>query len=478
MGGFRVGDGVNGLEFKADVNPKEVAEFWFSDAGTPNGTYLGTLKISGSASGIGVSSSIDVIADDTLTGVNVDMGELFLGLQSISGKYAEVLGFGNGYSTTARAGFLVKKDGIYLVQHVDAKYGLLHLGSVGASGLIETKLSNATFLNNNDECFLADTSIRMWPRDPSIKPRLDGSYDEELVLSKVWHKPISEIAVGDIIVAYDKQGRLQPDRVTRTMQNNATHILDFWGTGVTPGHACYCADGPFKGEHAPIMDILRTDTAMMRTDGTMFRAATNCEVGSIGDRMVHAEASVQKTDGSWTPKKRGQIRFGTRISTPDGKQSVSVMEIAEQKGWSLSDDGYMIGKIEGEDGTLEESKFPFPYNDSAELPKPEDYILTRSQVTLEDIYKAGEWEQIGTRMPAPASMVGFNPNTTSTMLQPSKPKPNLPPAFANRSDVLTSLGKAQRPAKAAAAPSMNRKQRKAMEANQRKAAKARRRLAS
>ncbi|MEP0659664.1 MAG: hypothetical protein ABJC87_10505 [Roseobacter sp.] len=150
-----------------------------------------------------------------------------------------------------------------------------------------------------DQCFLADTSIRMWPRDPSIKPRLDGSYDEELVLSKVWHKPISEIAVGDIIVAYDKQGRLQPDRVTRTMQNNATHILDFWGTGVTPGHACYCADGPFKGEHAPIMDILRTDTAMMRTDGTMFRATTNCEVGSIGDRMIHAEASVQKPDGSW-----------------------------------------------------------------------------------------------------------------------------------------------------------------------------------
>ncbi len=318
----------------------------------------------------------------------------------------------------------------------------------------------------------------MWPRDPSIKPRADGSYDEELVLSKVWHKPISEIAVGDIIVAYDKQGRLQPDRVTRTMQNNATHILDFWGTGVTPGHACYCADGPFKGEHAPIMDILRTDTAMMRTDGTMFRATTNCEVGSIGDRMIHAEASAQKPDGSWTPKKRGQIRFGTRISTPDGKKSVSVMEIAERKGWSLSDDGYMVGKIEGEDGTLHESKFPFPYTDSAELPKPEDYILTRSQVTLEDIYKAGEWEQIGTRMPAPAGMVGFNPNATSTMLQPSKPKPNLPPAFANRSDVPASLSKAQRPAQAAAAPSMNRKQRKAMEAKQRKAAKARRRLAS
>ena len=116
-----------------------------------------------------------------------------------------------------------------------------------------------------EHCFLADTSIRMWPLDPSITPCVDGSYDERLVLSKVWHKPISEIAVGDIVVAFDKQGRLQPDRVTRTMQNHATHILNFWGTGVTPGHACYCADGPFKGEHVPIMDILRTDAAMMRT---------------------------------------------------------------------------------------------------------------------------------------------------------------------------------------------------------------------
>lgn len=122
-------------------------------------------------------------------------------------------------------------------------------------------------------------------------------------------------------MAYDKQGRLQPDRGMRTMQNNVTHILNFWGTGVTPGHACYCADGPLKGEHAPIIDILRTDTAMMRTDGTMFRAATNCEVGSTGDRMIHFEASAKKPDGTWTSKTRRQIRFGTRISTPDGKKA-------------------------------------------------------------------------------------------------------------------------------------------------------------
>ena len=179
----------------------------------------------------------------------------------------------------------------------------------------------------------------MWPLDPSIKPRADGSYDEELVLSKIWHKQQDQIRVNDLVVSYDKRGRLQPGRVSRTMVNSSTHILDFWGTGVTPGHAYYCVDGPFKNDHAPIMDILRTDSALKRSNGTIFRSTTNCDVGSIGDRMIHATASVKKPDGSWTPQKHGQIRFGTRISKPDGKRSISVMEIAERQGWNLTEDG-------------------------------------------------------------------------------------------------------------------------------------------
>ena len=79
----------------------------------------------------------------------------------------------------------------------------------------------------NNHCFLHDSSVRMWPLDLSIEPRLDGGYDEELVLSKVWYKPIGEIEVGDLVVSHDKQGRLQPDRATRTVTNIATHILDF-----------------------------------------------------------------------------------------------------------------------------------------------------------------------------------------------------------------------------------------------------------
>ena len=334
----------------------------------------------------------------------------------------------------------------------------------GQRNFLEGVVENGGLPPANDECFLADTSIRMWPRDPSIKPHMDGSYDEELVLAKVWHKPISEIAVGDIIVAYDKQGRLQPDRVTRTMQNNATHILDFWGTGVTPGHAYFCADGPNKGGHAPIMDILRMDGALMRADGTMYRAATNYDVGSMGDMMIHASASRQKADGSWTEMKKGKVRFGTRIILPDGRH-MSFMEMAASEGWRVSDDGYMVGMMKGENGELQEQKFLFPYAHGEELPKPEAYILARSAVTLEEIYAAGEWEQIGTRLPAPAGMHNLNTNYANTLLQPSKPTPNLPPAFATRPDAPAGAGRG-----------MNRKQRKAMEAKNRKAAKMRKRV--
>ena len=285
----------------------------------------------------------------------------------------------------------------------------------------------------NHECFLGDTPIKMWPLEASIKPRADGSYDEAVVLSTVWEKPISAIKVGYIVVAYADKGRLAPKRVLRTMENTATHILNFWGTGTTPGHEYFCADGPNKNKHAPIMDILRMDGAIMRVDGTMVRAATNCKVGSMCDRMIQALATLQMPDGSWTEPKASKVRFGTRIILPDG-QHISFMDIAASEGWRVSDDGYMVGMMKGENGELQEQKYLFPYTHGAELPKPEDYILKRSAVTLEEIYAIGEWEQIGTRLPAPAGMVGLNTNHTSMLLQPYKPQPNIPPTFAKRPD--------------------------------------------
>ena len=62
--------------------------------------------------------------------------------------------------------------------------------------------------------------------------------------------------------------------------------------------------------------------------------------------------------------------------------------------------------------------------------------------------------------------MGLNTNHTGTLLQPSKPQPNIPPAFTNRPDA----------PRRAESRHVNRKQRKAMEAKQRKSAKARKRL--
>ena len=109
---------------------------------------------------------------------------------------------------------------------------------------------------------------------------------------------------------------------------------------------------------------------------------------------------------------------------PDGRD-VSLMELAHEKGWKVTDAGYMVGRMKGDDGTVAERAFHFPYLYGKELPKPEDYILQLSAVTLEEIYQAGEWEQIGTRMPAPFSMADFNSSNNSTMLQASKPRPNI-----------------------------------------------------
>ena len=127
------------------------------------------------------------------------------------------------------------------------------------------------------------------------------------------------------------------------------------------------------------------DGAIMRADGTMIRAATNCKVGSMGDMMIHASATLQKPDGTWTEPKAGKVRFGTRIILPDGRH-MSFMEMAASEGWRVSDDGYMVGMMKGEDGELQEQKFLFPYAHGEELPKPEAYILARSAVTLEEIY--------------------------------------------------------------------------------------------
>jgi len=117
-------------------------------------------------------------------------------------------------------------------------------------------------------------------------------------------KPIAAVRPGDMVLSHDKRGKLLPRRVTRTFVNDVAHVLDFHGTGVTPGHAFLCGAGRFQGRHVPLLDILRDDGAVVRQDGSLMRAATGCAVGSDGDRRIEVAAA----DGA-----TGWVRAATRL---------------------------------------------------------------------------------------------------------------------------------------------------------------------
>lgn len=306
----------------------------------------------------------------------------------------------------------------------------------------------------NDFCFLGDTAISMWPLDPNLKPGPNGIYDQDEVQAKIWKKPIRDIRVKDIVVAHDKDGNLVPDVVSRTMQNDATHILDFWGTGVTPGHAYLCGDGKHEGKHIPLIDILRQDGAIVLENGTKVRAATNWPVGSLPDQFIWVLAGHDDGRKTQVTDKK-KIRIGTRAIAPNGTD-YGVLDHLVQVYGPLSEDGISQDGID-----VTKQVLHWPYGDT--IPNPEDYILQRSDLTLEEIYAANEWEQIGTRMPPPSSIVSFNPRAENSqaglILQASKPMPNIPPAFADHPDVSGGTTK------------LNSKHRKAMEALKRKTAR-------
>lgn len=231
----------------------------------------------------------------------------------------------------------------------------------------------------NRECFLAGTLIDMW----------DGS-----------RKPIEEIEADDVVVSYYADGALKPGRVSRTFRNRAKRILDVHGLMMTPGHVTFCArvegeDNPFAGTHVPVIDILRSDGALMTRDGALIRAATGCEVGSQADRRIPAIVTreIPGSDDDIVVEE-GYVRLGTGFVAPDGR-SITVDEIIARIGGAVADNGLVLLP----DGTLH----PFVWTLSDALPRPEDYVLQRSVLTLNDIYAAGEWEAMRPRMPAPVS---------------------------------------------------------------------------
>jgi hypothetical protein len=250
-----------------------------------------------------------------------------------------------------------------------------------------------------DQCFGPVVLIDMWPRAPHIKLGPDGIYDQDEVHSKIWKKPIERIRVGDIVVSFDGNNKLVPGSVTRTFQNTAKILLNFHGTRVTPGHVYYRPDSKKVYKFETLIDVLRDDGVIKHQDGTLIRAATNVPVGSLLDGFVRAVTQTRKADGTVEQKDEGRIRLGARFLVGTGKErkSFAVADLIKAGGGSVGKDEL----IYVDDG----SGMPFLWDFSDALPKPEDFVLACSGTTLQDIYKAAEWEAQRPHMPPPMPCV-------------------------------------------------------------------------
>lgn len=300
-------------------------------------------------------------------------------------------------------------------------------------------------------CFIAGTMIDMWPLDPDIRPDANGLFDNAKVLALVWQKPIEEITPADWVVSFDKAGNLQPGKVSRTFNNEAKIILDFFGTGVTPGHVYYRPDSKKAYKFEPLIDILRDDGVIQKGDGTLVRAATNCGVGSEEDRELWAFTVYEDKDGNECIRDKKKLQLGTRWMLPNGNH-FSMFEYMQGIGLELLPNGYVRWK---QTGLIS----PFVWTLSDTLPNPEDFVLARSGTTLEDIYKAAEWEAMRPDMPPP-------------MLRDSGPVQPLSQAGLTLMPRNTPLAMRE----GGSTGMFNRKQRKAAEAEKRQQAKGKKRL--
>ncbi|CAN0534530.1 unnamed protein product, partial [Laminaria digitata] len=199
-------------------------------------------------------------------------------------------------------------------------------------------------------------------------------------------KPIEKISIGDQVMAFDPflnegRGGLRASRITQTHATPNRVVIDFHGTGVTPGHLFLCGDGPDEGDYAMLLDIIRADGAVVRADGSRVRAATNCELGSDGDRMLTVGYFIDSEDAH---ARQGEVRIarmraGTRLLSDDGKDWSFLDALAEQD-FEFFEDGLVAQA--GEE--------PHPFYYFGAPPKPEDYILKKSGFTLDQLLAADE----------------------------------------------------------------------------------------
>ena len=189
-------------------------------------------------------------------------------------------------------------------------------------------------------------------------------------------KAIEQVVVGDSVLAYDPlqnngQGALAPHSVTRTYATPDKLVLDFHGLKVTPGHVFLCGDGAYEGQHRMLIDILRDDGAVVGAEGRAVRAATNAPLGSREDAFIQVRYLPA---GEGTAHREGRLRAGTLLLTDDG-DTVSVLQRLAADGYSVTPNG-LIARA-GEE--------PQPLHWYGPLPRPEDYVLARSNLTDADL---------------------------------------------------------------------------------------------
>jgi len=253
-------------------------------------------------------------------------------------------------------------------------------------------------LSAENSCFSAGTKIAMWPLGQDVQSDASGYFDQSHVKSSIWRKEIEKVEPNDWVVSFDQEGRLVPGRVVRTTKNNVEIILDFFGTSVTPGHVYYRADSSKSNKFETLIDILRADGALQKTDGTVIRASTGAQIGGPLDALISVVIGDTDTIGRTVVAGSTKLRAGHRVALDDGSE-FTLAQIIEAGGGVILENGLVATEANPEG-------VPFHWVFGEELPKPEDYVLQRSGVTLEDIYRANEWQDMQPKLPAPLSVRG------------------------------------------------------------------------
>lgn len=346
-------------------------------------------------------------------------------------------------STAAGLAFLA---GAFAAGAAGEQFGTAVLENVRAHLANRGTLSDRDLINiltsTEGNCFVAGTEISVWPREYVTEFEESNSVDGDK--RKTFQVPIEKIAPGDVVVSFDAIGNLVPRKVTRTFRKEVKTILDFFGTGVTPGHVYYRSDSKKSYKFETLIDVLRDDGVIQNVEGVDIRAATGLPTSDARDGFVWAvTGQLSEGSGSVAVVEQARIRRGTRIITDDGRD-LCVEDLIVAGGGTVNEDGFVC---------IGDQLMPFHWIFGDALPKPEDYVLQRSGTTLEEIYKASEWEAQRPHMPVPMARDGG---------------PVQPLSQAGLSAMAANAPKAFEAGATPTGPVLNRKHRKAAEANLRK----------